>query len=41
MVKSKVKMKQFLMVICTVVKIQQFLVVICTLIKIKTVFGGY
>ena len=36
-----VRIKQFLVVIYSVVKRKQFLVVICTLVKNKTVFGGF
>ena len=36
-----VEIKQFLVVICTVVKIKQFLVVIYSMVKIKQFFGGY
>ena len=36
-----VEIKQFLVVICTVVKIRQFLVVIYSVVKRKQFFFGY
>ena len=36
-----VQIKQFLVVICTLVEIKQFLVVIGTVVKNKKVFGGF